>query len=374
MMKHGYTWAGIIGALLVLFNSGAVISSMAHPTDLVNVSTALYLQNGAYIALGVFLITLFLKGRARSEAMKGAVITAEPDSSEDIERLRKNRNWTMGFVILIMMIGSIPAWTLNDYTAGLTIINIAIIWDVLFNAILLYIVILLFRGKPGVEKILLYAIIPYFVVSAGLVYSIDWSAIISNALMLVYFVTSIKVPLNRKSFRFTQLILLPAIFILMNVTPVFSNAKLDQLARDLNFQLAQYTADKTQVSSDFSLFLQSSAPTKSLIENIKSGISTKEKQIDLVLNVMDAMQAQYEARISNIFQQQQLSLLKKEKALIDITREQDAVIIKLMDYASGVNFAYITQKQEEDMNALMQQIYSLDKEIQIAAYKIDNPI
>ena len=127
---------------------------LSNPTDLIRVNIAQGVTNLLWIALGLFLIGIYVKSKQSEDA---GIIQNQvaPDSPEDITRLKKYRNWIFGFVIIFEILGSVGSWIVNDYTAGFSLINTEIIFDVLVNIVLAYILVELFRNKKGVLTLLL---------------------------------------------------------------------------------------------------------------------------------------------------------------------------------------------------------------------------
>src|SRR3989344_5284277 len=221
IVKKPSFWAGVIGFILILGNIPNLAANIYNPTDLFMVNVAICIGSILWIGFGLFLVAIFLRGKYKDDASQ-ASLKVEPNSPGDIEILARRRNWTLGFVLLLELLGSLEVWILNNYTAGLTLINIGVIFDVLVNIFFFYIAVELFRGKRKVLNALFYIVIIY-----GLVWAIIdglrihlYGAFI-GIIMAIYFVYAIKAPLNRKNHRIAHLILLPIFLILASITGYF---------------------------------------------------------------------------------------------------------------------------------------------------------
>src|SRR3989338_8326831 len=105
-MKRPSTWAGIIGGLLVAGFWYAPAGGVNKPTNLFWVNVGMIVSNLSWVALGGFLIALFVKWRQKEDAENGQPKPI-PDSPEDVDRMARQRNWILGFVLVIDPIVSI---------------------------------------------------------------------------------------------------------------------------------------------------------------------------------------------------------------------------------------------------------------------------
>ena len=117
MMKRGYIWAGIIGAILILCY--LITGVTAQPTHILMVNIATYGQDALYVCSGIFLVLIFLKGKQDQDAGR-VPVKFDPDTPEDKVVLRRRQNLVFAFFILYGFIQSFQSWVLNSYTAGLT--------------------------------------------------------------------------------------------------------------------------------------------------------------------------------------------------------------------------------------------------------------
>lgn len=127
--------------------------AIANPTELLRVNIAKGVTNLLYIGLGIFLVILFFRGRQREDSGH-TLQPLEPNSPEDIERLSKRRNWILGFVSLVVLIGSVGSWLLIDFTAGFTLINAVMLFDILTNLAFCYIIFELFTSRKDMMPLL----------------------------------------------------------------------------------------------------------------------------------------------------------------------------------------------------------------------------
>src|SRR5262245_27722196 len=67
-MRKKETWAGIIGAVVVILTAIGAAGALTNPTDLPLVNVAIDVNNLLWILFGVFLIGIFLRNKKKEDA------------------------------------------------------------------------------------------------------------------------------------------------------------------------------------------------------------------------------------------------------------------------------------------------------------------
>jgi hypothetical protein len=370
-MKKPSVWAGIIGGILVLIYIFGGITNLANPTDLVLVNVAIAVGDLLFIALGAFLVYCSFKWRQEEEAHPTPVHA--PDSKEDIEKLRTRRNWILAFVLLIPMIGSTEGWILNDYTAGLTLLNILIIFDLLFNLLFLYIAISLMRGKADALKLLLWAIIPYGL-GLAVLYGLRgyWFGPIIHLLIIAYFIFAIKAPVNRRNYRLAHLIMLPILVILLIAWPQFDNLNMDELSDKQVLLEQQLTTENAQLSGNYVLFLQREAPSHADMTAVQESIVARDKRIHEVLANLDTLEAEERKQIPSVAMEKGHEHNRYFRMTLATHLEQSQKANELMEYAKTLDFQALTDAQREELRIRMKEIDDLNLRFTEIDFELEN--
>jgi hypothetical protein len=374
MWKRGYFWGGIIGAILFILGVVGVVNiGLVSPSDLLKVNIANVCQYLLYVLLGVFLMAIFLKGRSKDDAGH-AYVKLAPDSPEDIASLRRKRNLIFAFVLLFGIIVDCQIWVLNNYAAGLTLINVLDIFDLVLNIVFLYAAVQLFRDKKGIEKTLLYTMVLYVLVEA-VIFGImgQWGSVVANLLYGSFFVYAIIASVNRKSFRIGQFVILPiAIIFGLFIAGPINGYSLSQLQKSHSFIDLMYGVDNSQVADDYAFFIQSSLPSAADIKNIQNDASTTSSALQQDVSILEAIRAVYEQQVPNVPQQLAIEQINKTIAIAAVYQRQYTVVQQLMAYAATVNFSALTKSQAAEINSMEQQINAFQKQASSLAYKLAN--
>lgn len=371
-MKKISLWAGIIGALLVVAFVLSGANSFTHPTDLTRVNMAINVSNLLWIGLGVFLIFIYLKTKQKEDAGYIAV-KPEPDSAADIELLSKKRNWIFGFVLLIQILGSAQTWILNDYTAGLTLINAEVIFDVLINIVFAYIIIELFRNKKNVLGLLFYTAI-IFGLGEGIIdmFRYHWFGAVLTILMSAYFVFAIKAPLNRKNHRIAHLIILPTFFVFAVASQYFDNGNIEQLTKNDVLLEQQYVNNTNTLSSTYNLVLQKETPSSSEIQDVLDAKIKRDAKIQEVVVNFEALKAEYQKQLPNLAQQEMFERIRYFITIININKAQGDKVEELMKYLQKVDLSKLSDTEKTDISSLKKEVDSFNTQITDMQFKLNN--
>src|SRR3989339_369249 len=139
-MKKASTWAGIIGGITIASGIYNLAKFITDPTSLFWVNVATVVNEIIWLAFGIFLVYLFIRLRHKDDT-QGLVTEIVPGSQEDVSKLERQRNRVFAFFLLVETMFSAEVWILNDYRAGLSIINIATIFDLVLHIAFVWIII-----------------------------------------------------------------------------------------------------------------------------------------------------------------------------------------------------------------------------------------
>ena len=362
-MKRPSTWAGIIGGLLVAGFGYALAEVLTNPTNLFWVNVAMIVSNLSWVALGGFLIALFVKWRQKEDAENGQPKPI-PDSPEDVDRMARQRNWILGFVLVIETIGSIEPWFLNNYTAGLTLINIAVIFDLLVHVAFAYIIFELFRGRKNVLPLLFYSVLVY--AGGWILFNLlreHWVGALVALMLGSYFIYAIKAPLTRRNYRIAHFVLLPAYIILLSTYPLFDNGNIPELTKQENLAEQQFLNESGALNGAYVLFLQHEAPGKREFDEIRSSIARRETKIAEIVSLVEQLQEEYKKQLPTVAQKKTLERMRYFLQIMQVHRAQAAKLEEMVAYAEKLNFNVLTDKQISDLQTLKEEIDAFNARI-----------
>jgi hypothetical protein len=341
-MKRFSTWALIIGIILLAVSLISLGTLVANPTDMADVNTAMALSQLAWVALGGFLIFCYFIWKPKEDELKAA-----DESVKDSEEvLRRSRNWILGFIILLTAMGSIEMWLLNDYAAGATLVNITVIFDLVAILVLLYLAIELFRNKRDISKLLLVAILVYAIIEGTLFYLRGfWFGPVVHLLFAVYFAFALLAPLTRKNHRIANFVLLPIAIAALFAWGEFDNGNLQSLSEQYALREQQFVQDAAVLQGAYNIFLQKENPINADITSVRDAIDKREARIQELFASISELEKEYERHLPNVAQRKILEQYGYLKRLLTIHQEQAQVLDEFMVYASGVNFAMISDEQ-----------------------------
>lgn len=369
-MKKPSTWAGIFGVILIATNVIGAAILLTNLSILPKVNIALIVGSVFNLALGLFLIGLFIKGRQKEDAAK-AVEPHVVNSTEDIAVLTRYRNWIVAFVLAFEVIGSTQLWILNDYTAGFTLINLTVIFDALINILIAYFAFELFRGKKNVLSPLFFTILVFSIVEAGLAALMyQWAGAVYALLFGFYILFAIKISVNRKNFRISHLVILPLIFLASFAVPLIDNQKINELQKNQALLEGKYTNDSGVISSSYALFFQRQAPNRAEIQNVIDGVHKRESRKQEILTNISALEIEYKNDLPRVQQQEALEYLNFKRQVIALDAEQGEKLENFMEYALTLNFANLTQKQLDEIIERRNEIDSYGEKFTQLQYEI----
>lgn len=370
MWKRGYFWAGIIGFLLVVIY--ALSAYMQQPTHMVAVNVAIYGQDALLVGLGIFLIIIFLLGRQKQDA--GQIPERfEPDSPEDIRSIYRKQYLVLAFFFLYEFVFSFQSWAVNDYSAGATWINAIMIFDIVWNIILLLLVVGVFLNKRNFFKPFAYTFIAGTLVEAAMSAALpDWNGVVSNILLAVFLVCATVIPLNRIRFRIINLILLPVVLILTAVAGIIAAIPLNQLNQNEGLLWQEYQQDISNVSSAYSVFIQSSAPTSIDIVNVQTTTAQMDKDAPQLISALDALQTLYQKQLPSVSQRENLKEIQLALQTINVDEQESKVAEELMSYCQDLNFNDLSAAQKSQISSLEQQQNSLNQQSNELNYQSNN--
>lgn len=362
-MKKASTWALIIGIILIGFAVVSGSKTLVNPTNLplVNIATNVYFLLEA--SIGLFLVLIFVHTK-KNEDFGHTIQKPEIGSHEDIALMSDRRSFILGFILIIEFWGSSSMWILNNYTAGLTLTNVFVIVDVLFNAFFLYVIVQLFKKNMNILSPLLYSFIAYNVIE-GILYGLNghWYGAILGLLITTYFAFAIKAPLNRKNFRIAHLIALPVLLILTLAGQYFDNGNIIPLQQNEALVEQQYANNNSALANYYVIFLQNEHPTASAIQDIVDAKERRDKSIQDIKTNITALESEFEKQLPSIKQKKTLENYRFYLELVDINQKQGDKVAEFMNYAKSVNFNGLTTQQVSEISSYKKQILDFQDQL-----------
>ncbi|MBY0293887.1 hypothetical protein K2Q08_00985 [Patescibacteria group bacterium] len=346
-MKKSYMLIAAFGWFLVGANLLGAALAIEDLTNLPRVNVAFYADALIHVALGAFLIWTYYKLKHAEEP--GGALQKNQD-----HRLTIFRNWVMGIIIFFEIAGSIASWILNDYSAGLNLLNISSIFDLIANIVLFYFTVELLRGRNKLNHFF-WTILIYGLVSAGLmVFRQHWYGALMALAFSGYFIYAIKAQLNSKNFKVAHYIILPLLLIALAASSPFDNGKIHDLTKQYDLLQQQIRDAATELNSSFINF--SDDPNSIDAKNLQRSLEKYTQRMDMIAINNHELQAEYQKQIPSISQKKSLEKLRFDLQFIDIYRTQSDKMQKLINYSNNLNFQSLTQTQLETLNALEQEI------------------
>lgn len=374
-MKNPSLWAGIIGGLIVVGNVIGGVSVLSNPTDLPRVNLAAGITYLLWIGFGFFLLSVYFKSKKKEDSGQMAQ-KVEPNTPEDLVRLGKMRNWVIAFVLLYVAINSAQMWILNDYTAGLTLVNIEVIFDLVTNIIFVFLAITLLRGKKNVLDLVLLTMLGVLIVGGVLSYMREgWMLAVAAVPIAFYFIYAIKAPLNRTNFRIAHVFILPAAMICVFALVSIGNADLNKLLETDRLLFEQSSTQNGVTAQAYTIFLQKNKPTASDIQNTKDALTAGDHIAVKILNdVIKEARIKFRKQLPTIPQQKQLYHLDNYETFVNLNREQGKKMTEFMDYAAMLDFDNLSQKQVTDLSTFRNEVDGFSGKIAEAAVKMSNDL
>ncbi|OGF66931.1 hypothetical protein A3I27_00465 [Candidatus Giovannonibacteria bacterium RIFCSPLOWO2_02_FULL_43_11b] len=371
-MKRPTLWGAIIGGVIIAGSVYQGAKVLTNPTDLFLVNIAIFVPNLLTVALGVFLVGIYFKSKQKEDEGQEPIKFA-PDSPQDIESLAKKRNWIIGFLLLLEIIGSSATWILNDYAAGFAPVNISTIFDVLVNISLLYISIELFKGKRNVLNLLFYTAIVYALGAAFVyIWREHYYGGAVNVLFNLYIIYAIKAPLNRKNFRIAHLAFLPVFVISLFAVTYFDNGNIPELTKKEMLLEQQFLNDSNTLIGTYQLYLQREAPDAREIQDVKDAIEKRDKKSQEIIDNLRTLKSEYEKQISTVAQKETFERIKYLLEMMNIHQAQALKVKELMDYSEKVNFRNLSDKQKSDISNFKKEVDGYLTQLTDVQFKLDN--
>lgn len=368
-MKRFSTWAAIFGIILLGSSLISLGTLIANPTDMVDVNVAMAASNVALGALGGFLLFAFFFWKQREEQDK-----VDAEFSKDSEQnLKRSRNWILGFVLLITVIGSLEPWILNNYLAGVTLVNIFVVFDLFACLVLLYCAIELFRNKRDVSKLLLTAVIIYAVVEGVLLFVRGfWFGPIVNLAMAAYFAFALLAPLTRKNHRIAHLVLLPIAVAVLLAWSEFDNGNLPALSDQYALSEQRFTQDASTLQGAYNIFLQKQDPSTADISSVRIGIENREESIAELLVGLDQLEEEYLNRMPSVDQRKILASYRYVRQLLAAHQEQGQILKEFMDYAATIDLGNPSPAQVDRIVEYQSRIEEVQSKLTEIDFKFAN--
>jgi hypothetical protein len=365
------TWALIIGMLVFIVSVFGIVGVIDEPNDLLIINISGILQNLLWMVFGIFLIITYVKyHKKQDQNLLNNSIT--PDSPEDKENLRVSRSRILGYILIIAFIPSLEYWLLADYSAGLNIINISTIFDLLVNLIFAYIIIQLFRGKD-VIKLLLYTVIVYGV--GGLLFGIlqqDFSLAVTQILMSGYFVFVILMPLNRKNHRLAYFVILPIVLVLMFIAVEIDQLKLNKLLRDEAKIEQEFLNLTDDVNTTYLSILEKDYVARGDLDDILNGLDKREVKRQEVISKVEEIKDELNRQHRLADQIYSIKTWDIYLESLDIHRQQGEKLRGLVQYYKTIDSNNISNEQRIKIDDFSREIDSYNIQLRDKETELDD--
>lgn len=372
-MKRKARWSGIWGGIVTVLFLLLAVGQIAQPADFLRETIANIFSDLLWVALGIYLLAVYLKSK-KQEDVEQLSIKPEANTPEDKEQLSKTRNRVLGILLAIEIIISSSAWILNNYAAGLTPVNVFIIFDLFANLVLAYLVVELLRNKRNVLTLLLCVVILIALVEGG----IDlfwrhevWDAV-SQVITSAYFVYLIKMPLTRQNVRIAYLIVLPLVIVLFVACALIGNARYDTQNKSESLIEQQYSSDTDNINNSYTPFTNKDVPSITDIQNTQAAIAMRNSKLQELLVSLNTIRAQDEKELPSVDQIKRIQNIDDFVIILNLEKQQTDVITKLMNYVQNLDLNSLSNEQKTQMTSLEQQVQSYNDQITAAQFKQNN--
>jgi len=362
-MKKSYILLAIVGWFLIAINTLGAANLTTRLTNLPQVNVAFFIDALLHVAMGALFIWTYYKLK-KASGQEGLLPASEH------ERLDIFRRWVLSFVILYAIAGSVSVWVLNDYTVGLTLINISVIFDLFVNVLLLVIVIGLLYGRNWLNQ-LLWAMVAYGLVSAALLVARDhWYGALMYIVYVGYFVYAIKAPLTQRHFRIAHFVIFPIAIIITFASTYFDNGNIPSLVKQSSLLQQQYTNDSNELSYHFANF--SKTPNSIDLQNMQQSLDKRNERLQKLIDNGLGLKAEYLKQLPNISQQETIEEIRLTLRAYAVHQEQSQKLGELIKYAKKLDLTNLTSQQMIELNTLGQVINSYSEKITEALFEIDS--
>jgi hypothetical protein len=358
-------WSLVIGVLLVIVNLLLCAGNLSNPHEIVRVNIAQSVGYILWIALGVFLIINYFKLKALEDAGEGI------HRDNDIERLKIRRNKIFAYVLIIEIIGSSSYWILNNYTAGLTPVNISMIFDLLVNLVFVFCVFAFLTNK-NILRFFLLTIIVYTI--GGIVMAFlrdDWVLAVTQIAFGSYFIYAISTPLTLKNHRIANFIILPLALAITLIFVSYESGITNNMWQTANKSELEFTNATTDLSNGYVALLQDNDLEQPDFDELKALINRREEKMNKYNESLEKLKIDLG---NDVISQTQIDSLKKINTILAVTalhKKQAEVLRELISYSEKIDFDKdLSDKQSEEINRYIKEIDNISIQISEESLKI----
>jgi len=344
---------GVIGAIIVFIFIFALSENFLNPTNLPLVNVAEIVSNLAWVIGGALLIVLAFHKTQKLKSQQ----SYEMSDTEEKESLIKNRNLFLGSILIFFFITSVGSWIVNDYSVGLTLINVSVIFDLVFNLALLYLAVELIKDKKNVSKLLLYTLLAY---SVGMVVSKvlrgEWNSLVVEPLLLAYFGFAILAPITRKNYRLAHYVLLPVVFAALVIVPSSSGLRLKNLTEAELLSEQQFTDLSNRLSGQYAIFLQKEKPNRAEIMDVIDTNELRNSKLEELDKKISEINAAHGELWPSPETMREMERLKYVKRFLEIHKQQGDKIKETMEFALTLGWDNQTNEQQDKLRKLKNEV------------------
>ncbi|MBP9669575.1 MAG: hypothetical protein KBE09_04790 [Candidatus Pacebacteria bacterium] len=369
-MKKPYTWAGIIGIIIVVADIVQISSILTHPTSVPLADHADIFGAFMQALFGAFLVWIYLyyKGKEERGELQGGDI--KPGSLEEAERVKRMQQWGVILYSLFAISASAPIWYLADFSQGLTLTTAFFIFDIISSLGIFAVVVALLRGRPLLQYLLILTVVMGIGEAIILYFRNGWLYASLVLLAIPYFAFAIKAPSTRTNFRIATFLILPLSFAVGAVLSNFIQANLTAIAKESS-RIEQELGTQNLVSAQaYEVFLQKEKPTQSDIQSVIKALDKVDELTKALLENAKSVKAEYDLQMSSASRLRNLAFVDEYTLFLEVSREQADVMRNLMQYALTVDFGALNQEQVEKLEGYKQRVAELAGKISNAAHEM----
>jgi len=365
-------WSLIIGLLLIAINLlGGAYNLSQNPSEFLEVNVSSGIMHLLWTCFGLYLVINYLKSEQRKDASDAEHVIV-PDSTEDKAILKTKLNRTIAYFIIVLFIGSTNIWLLNNYLAGLTLNNIGVIFDVVLNLILIYFAINLLRNKD-VWVPLSYTIIIY--TFGGLIIYLskkEWLYAMANIMPAVYFIFAMKMPLNRKYYRLSNMVVLPMVIVLLATFVTLGQTKITAQQKTEARLEQEYVNANTDASTAYTSLIQKQLPSQDDILDAENKIIKRNEKLNLLMAAIKDLQTEYQKQFTTPQQKNTLRKLENDLAILTLYQKQGAKLEQFTKYYKSLNFKSISDLEIIFINRIAREIEDFNSQARDLQLTFDN--
>lgn len=357
----------IMGIIIVLAFLIGIANGLSKPDSVRIINVANLLTNISWITLGVFLIYSHFSTRNKAEL---SVLNEEviPDSQEDIELLKNKQLKVLAYVIVAQLLGSIAVYVLNDYTDLTSIINIAVIFDLLINIFYFYCVVCIFSGQD--KSKLLFNTTVVYLVGGAVIYFIrqEWYGLIINTIFCLYILYSLRSNINRKNYKIINFVVLPLALVATIALSSFSDGQISNLWKKevkVDQQVVNLNSDINAVY--INITDEQKVAKKVDMQKVLDKLNERDQKFVEIRGLFEQIRKEYANELPSISKIKDYKFIDNLLISMEINQRQSDKIKEFMKYYLTLNPSSISASQREKIDTYIREVEEFNSKLREAA-------